>query len=76
MPWYEVIFTVSYRRFVKAANEDQAEAEVERSSGIVLPEGSRDNPNLDAEIFVRSLDPEYVKEHRDEPWMPFSGGDC
>lgn len=76
MPWYEVIFTVSYRSFVEATNEDEAGAEVERESGVALPAGSRDNPNLDAEIFVRSRDPNYVKGHRDDPWMPFSGDDC
>jgi hypothetical protein len=72
LPWYEVIFTASYRTFVKAIDEDDAKTKVELTSEIVLPANSRDDPSLDAEIFVRVVDAEYAREHLDEPWVPFS----
>jgi hypothetical protein len=63
LPWYEVIITVSYRNFVQAIDEDDAQAKGEHTSGIVLPHDDPENLNLSAEMFVRSVSVEYVREH-------------
>ncbi|MGA2971271.1 MAG: hypothetical protein ABSE39_01455 [Candidatus Bathyarchaeia archaeon] len=70
MPWYEVVYNFSYRRYLKAVDQDEAIDMMKRILNVKTP--SRWDPDLDWEITVSpELKPEYVRIHKYDAWHFF-----